>query len=294
MRKQVPTYELYGEYLAGSYVDPAHHETIRERSIQHDWTIRMHKHKRLAQIFIFETPGIRIRVGDSEYFSTGPLAMLVPPQVAHGFRFSEDVVGDVITLPVEFIDEELCARMERIAKGGVAIVTPQQTRHFEVMRTVMAQLAEAFRSMGPDRTLLLAALSRLLMIYLTADLGAQLAVAAPVEDTEPSRHEAQAQAFCDAVEQHFAEPLPVPEYAARLGMSAPHLTRVCKRILGATPNEIIRQRRMVEAKRLLRFTRHPVADIALRAGFKDAAFFCRSFKQQTGTSPTGFRAQDDA
>ena len=57
--------------------------------------------------------------------------------------------------------------------------------------------------------------------------------------------------------------------------------------------ELVRRRRMLEAKRLLTYTRLPVLDIAHRAGFGDAAFFSRTFKATFDVTPSEFRKRAD-
>ena len=96
--RSIPNYELYGDLLSGSYIDTVHHETIKERSSKHHWTIRLHRHRNLAQVFLFRTPGVSFRLSEVTHTSTEPLALFIPPDTVHGFRFPEDVVGDVLSL----------------------------------------------------------------------------------------------------------------------------------------------------------------------------------------------------
>ncbi|QUJ77250.1 helix-turn-helix transcriptional regulator [Sulfitobacter albidus] len=62
---------------------------------------------------------------------------------------------------------------------------------------------------------------------------------------------------------------------------------------GAAPNALVRQRRLLEAKRLLEYTRLGVAEIAHRSGFRDPSFFSRSFRSAFGLSPKAYRAARD-
>jgi AraC family transcriptional activator of pobA len=280
---------LYGELLSGAQSDAVHHETIRERSQRHDWTIRLHRHSRLAQIFLFRTPGVRLRVDDVEHLSTESLLLLVPPQRVHGFRFPEDVRGDVLTLPMDLIAPDSAALVRQISDGAAALLPESQAPNFGHVVSAIRQSRQAFNTISPDRGAVLDALLRLVLLYIRSDMRGRVALAGTLNATELTRHESQAQAFCDAVEAHFAQPLTVADYAAMVGVSAPHLTRICRQVLGAPPHAVVRQRRIVEAKRLLDYTRHSVADIGFRAGFRDTAFFSRSFKAAVGQSPRAFR-----
>ncbi|GAA2454698.1 AraC family transcriptional regulator [Streptomyces macrosporus] len=81
----------------------------------------------------------------------------------------------------------------------------------------------------------------------------------------------------------------VRECAAWLGVSVGHLTEAVKRVTGRTPGQLLRQTRVLEAKRLLASTELTVGQVARQTGFADPAYFCRFFKRETGTSPGAFR-----
>lgn len=293
MRRTIPTYALYGELLSGSYSDPVHHETIHERSSKHDWTIRLHRHSQLIQIFLFQSPGVSLRLGAVDHTSAGPMILVVPPGVAHGFRFPDDILGDVLSLPPGAPDQDLRARLVQAAQGSGGILTPDTTADFAAIAALMGQMGHVFHTMRADRAALLEGIAHLMAVYLVSAMRGQLTTAGPLGDVPLTHHERQAQDFCARVEARFASADSVTDYAAALGVSAPHLTRVCNRILGVTPNEVLRQRRLVEAKRLLEYTRLAVSDIAHRAGFRDPAFFSRTFKASLGQTPQAYRAAQD-
>ena len=95
--------------------------------------------------------------------------------------------------------------------------------------------------------------------------------------------------FCALLEENFSRAWKVSDYAGQIGLSAPHLTRICRTVLGAPPNTLVQQRRLLEAKRLLEYTALSVAEIAHRSGFRDAAFFSRTFKSSVGMPPNEYR-----
>ena len=57
-----------------------------------------------------------------------------------------------------------------------------------------------------------------------------------------------------------------------------------------SPGEYQRRLRVEHAGRQLTTTRRSLAEIAAAAGFADQAHFSRVFKDQTGVTPTRFRA----
>lgn len=52
---------------------------------------------------------------------------------------------------------------------------------------------------------------------------------------------------------------------------------------------MIRDRGLVEAKRMLVYCNFPVGEISEQLGFMDFSYFSRQFKKQEGLSPTQYR-----
>lgn len=271
----IPTYALYGEFLSGSIVDDIHHEPLYVRSSRHGWDIQLHRHRHLAQVFVFRSTGVFIRAGEIEFTARQPTILFVPPMVTHGFKFPQDTDGDVITLPASLIDAALATPR---------LLSADQPDQFDPVAQTMHLLARAFHQVGAERAALMSHLVQTLLIYLRA--GHETA---PAPAPEMTRHEQQAHAFCAAIEHDFASTRSILDYARALGVSAPHLTRVSKKVLGATPNELITRRRMIEAERLLKFTRHKIGTIAQRAGYGDTPYFIRAFKRRHAMSPGAYR-----
>ena len=293
MANIIPSYELYGELLAGELPGPIHHETIRERSSKHEWTIRLHRHRHLAQIFHFRSTDVFVRVGDIEYTSSDQITLVVPPGVPHGFRFSEDIIGDVVSIRLDEMPATLQQRFAMFNAETGKIFTGQRSDNFDNVAALIDQLRQAYHSIALNREAVLLSLIDLIILYLTGDLRTANSLK-PVNALAPrARHDLQIEAFCNLLEENFQHPWTVAQYAQRIGISAPHLTRVCKARLDAPPNNLLRRRRILEAKRLLEYTALSVAEIARRCGFKDAAFFSRTFKASLGIPPHQYRTQLD-
>lgn len=96
----------------------------------------------------------------------------------------------------------------------------------------------------------------------------------------------------DVIEQRFGQPLSLREVAGAVGVTPGHLTTVVRRRTGRTVVDWITERRMTEARALLRTTDLPVADIARRVGLPDPGYFARVFRQANGISPRAWRQTD--
>jgi AraC-like DNA-binding protein len=93
------------------------------------------------------------------------------------------------------------------------------------------------------------------------------------------------------VEVHFRNKHTVADYAALLHRSPKTLSNLFAQVSPKTPLQIINERKMLEARRLLRYTDQAVSEIAYGIGYEDVQTFSRFFKTQEGVSPSAFREQ---
>ncbi len=97
-------------------------------------------------------------------------------------------------------------------------------------------------------------------------------------------------AFNFLVEQHFKTKNTVTEYAELLFKSPKTLSNIFSKIGSKkTPLQYIQDRKMLEAKRLLHYSKLHIKEIAFELGFDDIQTFSRFFKNQEGASPSEFK-----
>lgn len=91
------------------------------------------------------------------------------------------------------------------------------------------------------------------------------------------------------IDLHYHEGLTASDYAEKLFITQHHLNLISKNITGKTTSELIRARKILEAKRLLTFTNLSVSEIATELGFFDLSYFAKAFKSETNNSPLEFK-----
>jgi AraC family transcriptional activator of pobA len=96
--------------------------------------------------------------------------------------------------------------------------------------------------------------------------------------------------FLRVLDQDFARHHDTQHYAAALRVPAAALTRSLTRVSGKTTKELVIERVMLEAARLLRFSDLTVGEIAFQAGFSDPFYFSRAFKRRYDAAPLTYRA----
>jgi len=97
--------------------------------------------------------------------------------------------------------------------------------------------------------------------------------------------------FSQLVEWHYTRYHTVAEYADLLNITPKALNKRVTRYTETTPNDIIKNRIILEAKRLLVHTRLSVKEIGYKLGYDDASYFIRLFSKLASTSPQSFRQQ---
>lgn len=91
------------------------------------------------------------------------------------------------------------------------------------------------------------------------------------------------------IEGHIAEPLPVPEIAARVGVSQRQLERYFKDSMGCTVVQFGQLLRLQHARVLLIATQLSIREIAVASGFNTLSHFAHSFKKCFGKRPSEYR-----
>jgi AraC family transcriptional regulator, transcriptional activator of pobA len=282
----IPTYALYGEQQAstGHWL---HWETITSRSRLYGFRIAAHRHDELYQL-LYVSRGKASVMLDGESFELSPPAVIVlPPLSVHGFSFSPDIEGFVLT----FFARDVRAALTEIGEEAEGLMRPGVLRPIEGVveaghldRRVRLLTEEAdFNASGHDAalrarmTLLLVALHRL-------DLAAMRN--APEEMDVSTRH---ARAFMALVDKHYRDTRKIGFYASRLGITPTHLNRVCRQIFSISALGVIERRILLEARRYLQFSVLSIKEIGILLGYPDPAYFSRFFTQRIGQSPQSLR-----
>ncbi|MEU9609414.1 helix-turn-helix transcriptional regulator [Streptomyces sp. NPDC048057] len=95
----------------------------------------------------------------------------------------------------------------------------------------------------------------------------------------------------DAMDRDWAKPLALDAVAARAGYSRYHFVRAFKAEYGLTPGQYLSRRRIERAAEMLRTADLSVTEICVLVGFSSLGTFSARFKEQTGLTPSAYRAR---
>jgi AraC-like DNA-binding protein len=126
------------------------------------------------------------------------------------------------------------------------------------------------------------------LAHLTLLLVSVSRIAVNLDDLRVRNEPLLASVF-EFIEGRYDEPISLADVASSVGLTPGHLTTVVRRKTGRTVQQWITERRMTEARKLLRETDLTVEAIATHAGFRHPSFFIKQFKRAHSLTPAAWR-----
>jgi AraC family transcriptional regulator, transcriptional activator of pobA len=239
-----------------------------------------HRHAYHELIWVREGEGRHLIDGDPVEFGPHTVTLIAKGQV-HQFARADHVRG----LVVRFDDEWLAGSRRWLFSGSgcTALNVPDdEADRFDALLDLLREEVE--RPPGPES----AELRRHLLA--AALLWAQRWREAQFEGGGATSGDVYLhRTFQETLERDFTISHEARHYAAELGVTTGTLSRVLVKLTGRTTKQLILDRVLLEAARLLRFSDLTIKEIAARLGFPDQFAFSKAFKRQRGEAPLDFR-----
>ena len=266
--------------------DCLHYETIAVRGQLHDWTIPAHRHHGLHQIHLLASGAVEASIDGVQQSLAAPAVWILAPGTVHGFAYARNSAGQQITVPSPALEKALASTPHLAARLGLSLVlsNAEIDRESGECARLMSMIGQEFAQSLPGRAESLNALASLLAIWVL-----RRGPAAPAALKHQALRDALTHRFRSLIELHFRRHQPLTFYAAALGVTVDHLSRVCRATAGVSALDMLHERLLLEARRQLAYSGASVAAIAEDLGFDDTAYFSRFFGRVTGTSPTTYR-----
>ncbi len=165
----------------------------------------------------------------------------------------------------------------------------QELRYFpareaEALQETLLQLTNELACLEPASRIRLHALCASLTV-----LFARLVRGQSEQDTEPTTGAYLVSQAKVILRERLTEPLRLVELANAVGVSEEHLARRFKQTTGTTVFGYLRRLRIERARHLLATSEYNLSQIATQTGFSSPTLFSRSFRDETGLTPSAYR-----
>ena len=286
MPANILNYNLYGENRTAPFSDLLHIEKISARGPLYGWDFRPHQHHRLHQFFyILKGSGCAV-FNKTNYEITSNMFIGIPPMIIHGFQFQPNTEGWVLSVPRTYLNKALENNFIFLQHFNRLIIYPSEDLHSQQeIQRLFKSLESEFNEKLPGYELALPSLATLLFTKMARLL--------PAERSQPDGPTSQKQlllaTFQNLLDKKFKERPSIKHYASMLGITPTHLNRICRTTTNKSAIELLHERTLLEAQKILIYTSMTIAEISYELGFCDPAHFSKFFKQKTSQKPSHFR-----
>jgi AraC family transcriptional activator of pobA len=281
---EVPRYALYGD--DGADLDEMINlEPLDIRCRERGWVVSPHTHPRFTQtIIVTEGSGDLTLEGDIVPF-VAPCALIVPPFRIHGLRYEENSKGWVLTIQTPYLNDLLFRAPEFSTLLG-------EPRHMTLQQETLAGIAAELKSLDAELSgravgRAIGAEVRILGLFLNLLRALSPGRSRGAGSSAPEGPIDQLRKY---IEAHYREQPSISDMARELGTTTARLRGLCKSETGLSPLEMLHDRIIFEAKRMLVYTSKSISEIGYSLGFSDPAYFNRFFTRFARKSPKQFRS----
>lgn len=264
-------------------------QTIKDfMEAQDDVNEGTHSHNHYEMIWLIKGQGV-LDVDMQERTIDSNTIFCLKPNQPHQFRTHPEMEGFVFSFTDSFFsmdeyDFHLASQVrlsQLFAAGRTIRVAPDMEDDMKEIVLKMIKESVSDYSYGSE---LLKRYFKIFQIYLTRRVGDE-----KLQSTERSREAELIQCFMELLDKNFKEKKMVFEYAAELSVTPNYLNGIIKKNTGFSAGHHIRQRVVLEAKRLGWYSDAGMKEIAYSLGFEDSSHFSKFFKAVAGMNFSEFK-----
>lgn len=287
--KHIPTYSICNLLGADQCVTEFLVMRIRDFRLQHHDLYFPHRHS-FYQIVLFTEGSGAHSIDFQQYKVTPHQVYAMSPGQIHSWEFSEDTEGFIVNFNESFFTA-VCHNSNFVQEYPIfhtvtgSPVNVLETECCSELHGLLEKMLHEFRLDADFKQDLLRALLMQALVILSRQMPH------PARQNMSRHQQVVLRNFERLIEQNFRDKRLPRDYAEMLFVTPNHLNALVNAALGKSAGELIRDRIVLEAKRLLVNSDHNITQIADHLHFEDNAYFSRFFKKHTGVTPEYFRQE---
>ena len=252
---------------------------------KNDFTNFPHKHDFYLVILFTNGNGYHEIDFEKYKLEKGTIFVLKPGQM-HYWELSDDIEGYIFFHSKEFFEKNY------ISLGITDFYNSFQgtpcfkleNNNFKFIRFLMHEIVNEYSKNNFLKWRKIH--SQIVLIYIEISR-----LKSPLEKFKNQTYLTKLKMFEDLIELNFKTEKFVKEYAFKLNITEKHLNRITKSCIGKTSTQLISERIILEAKRMLIYSKLNVKQISEELGYYDNSYFVRFFKKNVGMTPLNFSAK---
>jgi AraC family transcriptional regulator, transcriptional activator of pobA len=283
MLKAFPVYRI----LDFHHKDPGNHFYANHLHIHlRDHQFTNHPHKHDFYLTVLFTKGRGTHEVDFINYDVKPgVVFALRPGQMHSWNLSRDTRGYVFFHSKDFYEErytneKLNSYPFFASFNNTRFIQLDKSTLDQVERS-MGEIVKEYKAMKLRSDQKIHSLVNIIYIEL-------MRVYSPIRKIQNQTYLSQVQKFEDLIEENYRTLKLPKDYASKLNISEKHLNRITRSSLNKTSSQLIAERIILEAKRLLFNSPSTITEISEVLGFNDASYFIRFFKKHVRETPLAF------
>lgn len=286
MPKKIPVYSIE-HFRKGTFASQFYCNNFNTHVKNHQFTNLPHKHDFYLSIII--TKGHGWHEIDFVKYKVKPGAVfLMQPAQMHYWKLSPHIDGFVFFHTAEFYNQSNALypiqELSFFKSFNAIPYLKVSKQKLALLQLRIKEIAAEYHRPSKYATEKMNALLKLLYLELAEDYSEKQLTHSQSYAHILSKFEAH-------IENNFKQHKSAGYYAKQLAVSTKHLNRITQTCLAKTATELITERVLLEAKRLLLLGTGNVNEISSILGFENASYFIRLFKKNVSLTPRAFIQQ---
>ncbi len=239
-------------------------------------------HRHAYHEIIWFRYGTAVYVADGESVELPKHSLVsIPTACIHSIYPSRDCKATVIMFRAEFLQNALHRIFSKCSSSSILYTTEEQAAIIESYLGLLCYESGQADQYIPN------ALQYLLAAFIVK-IDELRILQSMLKPHSLSKSEAILEQFAVLLEEKFYTEHRVSYYSKTIGVSARKLCEIVLIHTGKYVSQVIMDRVITEAKRMILVTDFSLKEIAFQLGFEEQSYFTKVFKRLTGITPTEF------